>query len=319
MVALSRAGMRERAGLVAAHIVHDLRPAAEALADRDAARAAAAALGLECLEASVRVMGPGRGNLEAAARRERYAALLRLARERGLGFIATAHHADDQLETVLMALMRGAGPRGLGGMAASRRMVEEGEEGEEGGARGAGGVVLIRPMLACAWVGRAECRAICRDAGISWAEDASNADVSRLRAALRSRVVPELVALRPRAAERARMGAELVRGAADVVEARVRRGLRRARVVNCGLEIDRAVLRSVPPVVCGGIIRGLIERVRGCRGLDAVGSGRLGPIVRAARDGRGHERVFALGGEGVRRGRVVVGEYALRVEHGEPQ
>src|SRR5262249_13089156 len=94
--------------LVIAHLVHDMRPESEPLAHRDAPRDLASALGLPFVERSIRVKTAG-GNAEAVARRLRYQALAQLASEHGCPFIATAHHAQDQLETMLMALIRGSG------------------------------------------------------------------------------------------------------------------------------------------------------------------------------------------------------------------
>ena len=98
--------------LVAGHVVHDLRPRDEALADRDAVRGLADACGVPFVSEEVRVPA---GNAEGMARTARYEALARMAQEHGCASVASAHHAGDQLEGVVMALVRGAGVRGLGG------------------------------------------------------------------------------------------------------------------------------------------------------------------------------------------------------------
>ena len=179
VLALASAGARG----VVAHIVHDLRPRRVAHADRDAARRLAERVGWPFVTASVRVKALP-GNAEANARRARYQALARLAAKRSLRFIATAHHADDQIETVLMRLLRGAGPSKLAGIRERR---------------GLSGAILIRPMLC---ISRAQARAICSAAGWKWREDATNADRTRLRARLRAEVVPRLRRIRPDVGER---------------------------------------------------------------------------------------------------------------------
>lgn len=284
-VALAAAGGRSPARVVLGHVVHDLRPRAQALADRDATRELAARLGLEFVEAAVKVReGPTRRtNAEGAARAARYAALASLARREGLAFVATAHHADDQLETVLMALLRGAGPRGLAGVAESRCV--------------APGVRVIRPLLA-AGVGRADAERICRAFGWAWREDATNADRSRLRAAIRHRVVPVLKAIRPDAAARARATARLMHD----VDRALRAGAAKLWAVrgetdDSGAQWDRSRLRRVPGVVLGELVRLAAKELAG-RGacLDKLGQSAIGPIVRAIRDGSTEPRRFAVGG-----------------------
>jgi tRNA(Ile)-lysidine synthase len=112
------------------------------------------------------------GNTQAKAREARYAALARWAQDRRLGAVATAHHADDQAETLLMRLNRGSGLAGLAGVRA--RSAIEGSE-----------VTLLRPLLG--WR-KAELAGVVEAAGITPATDPSNTnpayDRARLRAAL---------------------------------------------------------------------------------------------------------------------------------------
>ena len=113
---------------------------------------------------------------EAALREARYGALVEQAREAGAHVIATAHHQEDQSETVLLALLRGAGPDGLAGMRARRPL--------------AAGIDLARPLLR---VPSEELRRVCHAHALPYAVDPTNADRGLRRNALRE----ALDALRP--------------------------------------------------------------------------------------------------------------------------
>jgi tRNA(Ile)-lysidine synthase len=113
------------------------------------------------------------GNVQGAARRARYAALGAWAQDRGLGAVTTAHHAEDQAETLIMRLNRASGVGGLAGVRARGRMPDA-------------PVLLIRPLLA--WR-RAELVEIVASAGVSAADDPSNADDRFDRARLRKALV----------------------------------------------------------------------------------------------------------------------------------
>lgn len=116
--------------------------------------------------------------LEQAARDARYAFLRRVKTEIGADCIALAHHMDDQAETVLMHLLRGAGLRGASGMAA--------REGD-----------LYRPLLN---VRKSELVAFLRENGIPWCEDSTNAQADTPRNRLRLEALPALEAAYPGAA-----------------------------------------------------------------------------------------------------------------------
>jgi tRNA(Ile)-lysidine synthase len=159
---------------------HGLRPGSAA----DAAFVAdhAKALALPC-----RVLTLARGDLErhrhagpeGAARAARYAALWPAADEFGCAWLATGHTLDDQAETVLLQLLRGAGPDGLAGMS-----VRTGR--------------LLRPLLGAR---RTETRAACAAAGLPWREDPTNAEDGPLRNRVRTQLLPLLEDLRPGAAK----------------------------------------------------------------------------------------------------------------------
>lgn len=107
-------------------------------------------------------------NIQAAARAMRYRLLNEWAIERGLAAVATAHHADDQAETLLMRLLRGSGVGGLGGTRNKRALSEE--------------VQLIRPLLG--WR-KAELEVLVLEAGLSPVDDPSNRDLRHDRSRIR--------------------------------------------------------------------------------------------------------------------------------------
>lgn len=273
--------------LAIAHIVHDLRPRPEALADRDAASSLAERLGLPFFTSEVRCRG---ANAEAAARRERYRALGEIASEWGAPFVASAHHADDQLESMVMAMLRGAGPSGLAGVAPSRPLRD--------------GVTLIRPMLR---IGRAEAEAICAAAAFAWANDRTNLDTTRFRAALRHGPLADIAALRPGSAARASRAADHLRDACLVVEARV------LAVFGENRSWPRAALRQETSLVVGAGLRRAAMQLTGGLGADRLGARVVDPVIRAVRDASTEKRTFEwrLGAEAVR---VVVSAGAVSVE-----
>lgn len=139
----------------AATVDHGLRPEAA----QEAQHVARICADLGVPHAILTVEVPS-GNLQSEARRARYAALARWMSERGLELLASAHHADDQAETLLMRLMRGSGLSGLAGVRAR-------------GAVPGSDYRLIRPLLD--WR-KHELEGFVRDAGIEPVEDPSNCD-----------------------------------------------------------------------------------------------------------------------------------------------
>lgn len=157
---------------------HGLRPEAAGEAEFVARLCAAMAVPHATLTVTV---AKGREGVQGEARRARYAALAEWAGVSGFAFVATAHHADDQAETLLMRLMRGSGLAGLSGVRAARPL--------------GSGVSLIRPLLT--WR-REELAAIVAGAGIHPVDDPANRDPRFDRARIRHFLVshPEFEAER---------------------------------------------------------------------------------------------------------------------------
>ncbi len=179
LVALASA---EPQDLVVCHVQHELRSECESAADAEYVERIAASLGLPF---ELRQAGPPAGNAEAHGRARRYELLRSVAVDHGCAAVVTGHHADDQCETFLMAALRGSGTAGLSGIARDRPLCDR--------------VRLLRPML---HVTHEKAIGLCKEAGISWREDATNADADRTRSALRQRVLPVLREIRPDASER---------------------------------------------------------------------------------------------------------------------
>lgn len=154
------------ARLAALTVDHGLR--SEAAAEAEAVARAAARLGVA--HATLRWEGPRpAAGVQAAARAARYQLVAEWCAAHDVGWLATAHHADDQAETWLMRSARGAGPRGLAGIRPRRRL--------------GAGLTLLRPLLD--WR-RAELATIAATAGLPVADDPSNADPRFARARARA-------------------------------------------------------------------------------------------------------------------------------------
>ena len=160
--------MGVRAGLVT--VDHGLQPGS-------VARAAAVAewgrsVGLDPVEVATVDVAGRPGGPEAAAREARYEALASAAERHGASAVLLGHTRDDQAETVLLALARGAGPRGLSGMAYRRG-------------------VLLRPLLD---VSRDDTRKACAALGLAAWADPHNTDPAYTRSRVRADALPALIA-----------------------------------------------------------------------------------------------------------------------------
>jgi tRNA(Ile)-lysidine synthase len=171
-----------------AHLDHGLRAASAADAAWVGALCADWELPCTLGHCEVRVLAErGRLSLEDAARQARYSFLARVARQVGARAVAVGHTADDQAETVLLHLLRGAGLEGLAGMAPDARWPLPDE-------RGADRLRLLRPLLTLT---RAETEAYCAAAGLLPRQDESNRDPAYTRNRVRLELLPLLRELNP--------------------------------------------------------------------------------------------------------------------------
>ncbi|HYD40637.1 MAG TPA: tRNA lysidine(34) synthetase TilS [Anaeromyxobacter sp.] len=240
------------AALSAVHVDHGLRPGA---ADVDAATATCRALGVPLTNVAV-VVPPG--NVQAEARRQRYAALRAEAARAGATRIATGHTRTDQAETVLLRLLRGAGARGLSGIPPRRG-------------------AIVRPLLDRS---RAEVLAFLSTAGLAWREDPTNASPRYARNRVRHELVPVLAKLAPAAERAIARSAELLRADERALSTRAR-----AAAGDRGADVTR--LRAEPLAVRRRIVRRLwrgAARARAGRAAE-LGAEHVEEVLRLLRRG----------------------------------
>jgi tRNA(Ile)-lysidine synthase len=280
------------------HVNHGLRP--DAGKDADVVRALVEQGGGRVVIRDVAV-DRGRASLEAAARDARYAALDGLAIELGLRWIATAHTASDQAETVLMRMMRGTGVPGLAGIPRVRG-------------------IYLRPLLD---VTRPEIEAYCRRFGVPAASDPMNRDPAFLRNRVRHHWLPALRAENPRLDEALCNLAAAAAGERAVLEYAAGALLERAHApVPAGLPASAVALDVAPLAQAPGAVR------RQALSLAAMRAGIATPAARhlhaldalVARPAAGSARLSLPGGTAVREyDRLVLVGHAARADLAQPE
>lgn len=193
--ALAQLPQARARGLRALHVDHRLQPPSRDWAEHCLRFCASLDVPCEVLRVEVSI-DSGKG-LEAAARDARYAALA--AQLRDGEWLLLGHHRDDQAETVLLKLLRGAGPEGLGGMRALRRF---------------GRGQLWRPLLE---LPREQLRDYVETRALACIDDPSNADTRLARNHLRREIFPALARYWPQAVDSILHSAALSRAAADAL------------------------------------------------------------------------------------------------------
>jgi len=202
--------------------------------------------------------------LEAAARAERYRAFA----TQPPGMLLLAHHLDDQAETLLLQLLRGAGIKGLAAMpaVAQRRPL-----------------TIVRPLLA---VPRAALVAYARRHRLEWIEDESNDETALKRNFLRHRVLPEIAQAFPAYRETLARTAAHCAEAAELLDEIGRADLGDARGGACG-RLDCGLLRGLAPARATNALRVFLS----ANGLAAPDTGRTREMLRQVLGARADGRV----------------------------
>ena len=178
--------------------------------------------------------------VEEAGRRARYEFLERTAERCGFDRIATAHHAQDNAETLLFNLLRGAGPGGLGGIAPVRGR-------------------LIRPMLC---VTRDEIEQYAKKHAVPYRTDGTNADLSYTRNYLRHEVLPLLQNVNAAAVEHLSNTALLMRGEDTYLDALSREHLREMKQTDSTVSLPCAAVQNAPPTLRARMMRLMLDALR---------------------------------------------------------
>jgi tRNA(Ile)-lysidine synthase len=263
--------------LVGAHLHHSLRGVD---ADRDAELCRRTCETQEVpfvadrvdVRALARTEGIG---IEEAGRLARHRFFARLARKHGSAWILLAHHADDQVETIQMHMLRGAGLRGLSGMRTVRKLSVEGLR-----------FTVFRPLLET-W--REEIRAYAADEHLTWREDRSNQDPTFLRNRVRHEFLPLYEEVTPQYRERLLALAKSAALAQTTLEARARQLLaQHLRATPGGVLLSLPDARQVDPALLGEVFCILCEEhfgrpPRGESGFNAFRAlatdGRTGAVI----------------------------------------
>lgn len=257
---LARSRAAHHLAVVVAHADHGIHPDSPAVAAT--VGVFAASLGWTCEITELRL---GSAASETAARDARYRWLHEVAARHGAVAILTAHHADDQAETVLMRLLAGSGPAGLAGMAPRSGLI-------------------VRPLLSFR---REELARYVHERGLASWDDPANTDPAHLRSWIRTAVLPIVASRVPRVVENLNRTARLARGDREAWDA----ALPALPELDCradgeGISVAAAPLAGYDSRLAEAIVRALGRRV-GC----VVGERRADRLLRLARAGRSGQRV----------------------------
>jgi tRNA(Ile)-lysidine synthase len=261
LTALTRLSLPAR--IRAAHVDHGLQPQSAAWTAHCAATAAA--LGVEFVSARVAVDRQSSQGLEAAARDARYGALADLLAPGE--WLLTAHHGDDQLETLLLRLTRGTGVRGLRGII-------------EFGPIAAG--FLGRPLLQLT---RAQLHAQALAWNLSWLEDPSNREARHDRNHLRLHVLPALLERWPSAVQHAGSLAAQMSDAEQLLDSLAAED---ARALTAPWHVPRALLAVLAPARQRNLLRYLLRTL----GLGTPSARKLEELRRALHESHAESRAL---------------------------
>jgi tRNA(Ile)-lysidine synthase len=262
---------------VLVHIVHDLRSPDHTSADEAACEQIAKQLGCSYLTRSIQIKDQI-GNNEANARRVRYQALVEIAQQEGVDYIATGHHADDQLETMLMNISRGCGVRGLAGIHDTRDL---------------NGINLIRPMLV---ITHEEAVSICIRCGLEYVHDHTNDDESMTRNAIRHQLLPAMRDIDPEYASRATNSASSCRSTIQALQHLVKEHLwGLATLTEYSVEFERSMFSGQSDAAIVEVLFLAMEHLVSSSGLDRLNQQTLDSAVRVIKDSSTERRLCRVG------------------------
>ena len=243
LVARWRAGLAQGPRLNVLTVDHGLRP--DSRQEAELVRRLAKELGLPHAILTWEEKEPHAGSFQERAREARYALMTAFCHAHDIPALVTAHMLDDQAETFLLKLIRGAGLTGLGGIYPRRE-------------------ALVRPLLHAS---RRELRDYLAARGESWVDDESNADLANARSRVRHRVIPELDAAYggPTTASIAR-AADLAReDGAWLSEVADKRYRELASIDDQSISVPAAELAAEPGPIRRRLLRRALRDVAGVR------------------------------------------------------
>ena len=251
-VCLVRALAKYPSSCIVAYIQHDIRAVDVTSEEVDfvAELAHRLEMGFETMQIAVTGFD---GNLEANARRLRYESLKQIAKKNNCRYIATGHHADDQLETLLMNLIRGSGPSGMAAMAESRPLSAD--------------IDLIRPLLG---ISREQIEIYLKNLNQPWCQDQTNEDQEYLRNRIRHSVIPELRAIEPDISLRAVSWTQDINGFQNLLTRDVEELFDRGTLNGQTWSLSRAQLRVAEPVVLGSLLHFYFRTIHGPENADSI-------------------------------------------------
>lgn len=276
------AGLRPEYSIAALHVHHGLSTHADEWATFCRQACEQLEVGLQVVRVKLDLNAAE--GVESAARAARYEALAKP----GADAVVTAHHADDQTETVLFQLLRGGGPRALAAMPESRPLAPR--------------LLLVRPLLAYT---RTKLEAYARQHGLAWVEDDSNLDPRYTRNALRLDVLPAIARHVPNYREHLIASAQRMAEAADLLDE-----LAELDGAEAGLpdSLDCEILKRLPE----SRARNLLAHYLRMQGVPLPSPGHLAEMLRQAKEAR-TRLVLPLAN-----GRVLTrGKGRIRIGHGD--
>lgn len=253
--------------LTIAHLNHQLR-GADAQADeayvRDVAAQRQLPLFVESIDVAA-VAAQRKQSVEEAARQLRYTFLARVAHQVGATKIAVGHHADDQVETVLMHFLRGTGLSGLRGMLPVTNLAQlrlnPPEQSPISNPLPPSSLLLIRPLLETS---RRDIEAYCQTRGLEPRQDFSNQDTTFFRNRLRHELLPQLETYNPNIRQTLQRTAKVMAAETEFLQAQLE--LAWQTVIHSEsaetIELDLAAWRKLPLALKRSTLRHAVHTLR---------------------------------------------------------